>query len=217
MSCRSGHQLDHYQRSAGVEDGVLDSTEWLLWYVQPTHHRDFAHMITFWQRRKSNCENRFGLGWAVKLRGALYKMNLSLSSLRLSMRGVDLLIDDSTLLFFLPQVKAGALANHLPQLCVRCGCIDPCKTHLQNTVGTLQWGAHSMQMQCSGWRTDLRGMDNTTQFKQGRVSVSVTAWPACTVSVYLGRRRKWKTSFKLCQMFREWASCLVWTVRMFLI
>lgn len=122
---------------------------------------------------------------------------------------------DST--FFLPQVKAGALANHLPQLCVRCGCIDPCKTHLQNTVGTLQWGAHSMQMQCSGWRTDLRGMDNTTQFKQGRVSVSVTAWPACTVSVYLGRRRKWKTSFKLCQMFREWASCLGWTVRMFLI
>lgn len=105
VPCRLGHQLSRNWRTAGVEDGVLDGTEWLE-YVRKSSSISCSDiyglclkgkvstLFEFWQSRRSNSENWFGSGWAVKLRGALCKTNLILSSPGLSMGGVDPLIDD---------------------------------------------------------------------------------------------------------------------------
>lgn len=48
-----------------------------LWAASP---RQGVRIILFWQSSRLNGENWFNFGWAVKLRGALCKMNLILST-----------------------------------------------------------------------------------------------------------------------------------------
>lgn len=155
-------------------------------------------LFWFWQSRRSNSENWLGFGCAVKLRGALCKMNPILRSLRLSMGGVDPLIDDHTPLFFFCSGKHRSQPSVWGLWSCCRSLIDAKAVFKKKQPAYLcccpQSGAHRMQTQCSEGTTDLGPAGRT--IIQGRAPLILIAWTACAARAYLGTE---DVSAELCQ------------------